>query len=263
LDYFFKFLEIDDDINYVLAGYFHKVANTFFEGDYLAMILEYFYAEERHTDNLIKHIYCKSLAMTLNNFLNFETPSPAADSQNSSQLNGFGDTDFDLGATIGDSNKFSNALNGEDNEGGEDIEENIDGEGEKKKSEAQVKLDELLKTVKEKRIKIFKNLINNLVASTDLEVISNTKYIFSEFFSNSKDVDSFKEIMIELFMKKETLDTIFKCLQLRSESSGFKAKVSSVLTKVSIITSMFCQALDIISKKGEDCIDFSENMGKF
>jgi len=258
LDYFFRFLNIDDDINYVLSGYFSKIAGSFFEGDTLSMILEYCYEEDRHIENLTKHIYCKSLAILLSKLLNFEAPEAPICSPDSSNLNDVfaSGGEFDFGATISDSTKFSNMLSGDgDDDKLDDIEEDFgDDKKNKGKSEAQEKLDNLMDGIFEKRIKIFKNLVNNLLASTDLEVISNTQFIFSEFFENNK-IDHFKELFIELFMTAENLETIFKCLQLRTERSGSKAKVA-------IITTIFCSALDIISKTGQDSIDVSEHMGK-
>ena len=64
--------------------------------------------------------------------------------------------------------------------------------------------------MKEQRIQLYKALINRLLASTDIQVISNITTIFENFFENSKEIDNFKEIFEALFFDdKENLDILF------------------------------------------------------
>ena len=72
LDNLFQFLENFDEINYVLAGYFNKVVSGFMNGDLdtKISILEYFFSRPNLAEDLIKHVYCKSISSLLSNFLN-------------------------------------------------------------------------------------------------------------------------------------------------------------------------------------------------
>lgn len=71
LDNLFEFLNNFDEINYVLAGYFNKVVVSFINGSFKNDIIDYFFTRPAHADNCIKHIYCRSIAILLSNFLNF------------------------------------------------------------------------------------------------------------------------------------------------------------------------------------------------
>lgn len=72
LDHLFKFLENYDEINYVLSGYFKKVVTSFINGDYKTLILNYFFTRPNLADDLVKHVYCRSIAILLGNFMNFQ-----------------------------------------------------------------------------------------------------------------------------------------------------------------------------------------------
>lgn len=72
LDNLFQFLENFDEINYVLAGYFNKVVTSFINGDHKIDILSYFFTRPNLAEDLIKHVYCRSIATLLSNFMNFQ-----------------------------------------------------------------------------------------------------------------------------------------------------------------------------------------------
>lgn len=62
----------DEEVNYVLAGYLNSVMTSFIksETEVKNAILNYFYTSETLADEMINHLYCRSIAILLSNFLN-------------------------------------------------------------------------------------------------------------------------------------------------------------------------------------------------
>lgn len=167
---------------------------SFITGDTKTNILEYFYKKEsHHSEHLIKHIYCKSIATLLSQFLNF---SKMSDDKNNS-LN-LGDIGF--GSTF-------NLRNGD--------------ETSKKTPEKEV-VDEFSENLVAQRVDIYKTLINRLFASTDLEVLSNIRDVFLDFFKDSEEISLFQKVFEGVFFDQNTIDTLFKCLYLRGSRNNTK-----------------------------------------
>ena len=201
-------MNIDDEINDVLSGYFLKVVNSFFDGKYKQMILDYFFNSLDHSENLIKHIYCRSISELLTKFLNFSALEMPESRKNSFSYGGGGRM-LDFRQTITSGDKFSSLTQGQDDDA-QDQDLEFESEETKKAKEKVTKLNELMLGL---RIKIFKDLINRLLASTDLQVIGNITSIFSNFLENYKDVDSFCPIFTQLFFDdKEVLEVLFSCV---------------------------------------------------
>lgn len=205
MGYLFKFLEIDDEINYVLSGYFAKTVISFLEGDTTKLILEYFYGNPQNPENLIKHIYCKSISNLLSKFLNF---SKLEDEKNNS---------LNLG-DIGLGNTFNLKMD----------KENENKEGEEKEGD----LDEFAKKLLKERISIYNSLINRLLLSTDLEVISNIVDVFHDFFDNSHDLSNFNLLFKGIFFNENTLETLYKCHLARGRKNRIKVIFFIFLIKI-------------------------------
>lgn len=189
-------MQIDDEINYVLAGYFSKTVASFIGGDTKSLILEYFYQDNSHySEHLIDHIYCKSIATLLTQFLNFSKMND--DKNNSLNLDqiGFG--------TLRNTSESNN-------------------DGKEKEDEA----DEFSQKLLEKRITIFKTLINRLFASTDLEVLSNIRDVFFDFFKDSEEISMFKKVFEGVFFNADSINTLFKSIYLRGSRNKTKVITS-------------------------------------
>lgn len=196
---------------------------SFLEGESKKLLLEYFFEDPAHSENLIKHIYCKSIASALTSFLNFTS---LEDKKNNSLNLG----DIGLGNTF-------NLHNGDKDENKEEKKED---------------LDQFTQAILETRIKIFKALINRLLASTDLEVIANIKDLFSDLFLKCNEVSNFELLYNGIFCDKDTIDTIFKCMYLRGKRNRTKVILFLInfFFQVSIIASIFSNALENLYEIG-------------
>jgi hypothetical protein len=76
-------------------------------------------------------------------------------------------------------------------------------------------------------------LVNNLLASSDPEVIDNISHIFEEFFSKCGDITESKKIFDAVFFHKGTLETFFKIVfSVRGPISNLKvATICKILTR--------------------------------
>ena len=75
LDALFFYIKSSEEVNYVLAGYLNSVVSSFIKGDadVKIAILEYFYSSPNLIDTMIDHLYCRSIASLLSNFINIQT----------------------------------------------------------------------------------------------------------------------------------------------------------------------------------------------
>ena len=172
------------------------------------MILEYFFTgSQQHSDNLIKHIYCRSVSELLTKFLNFSAIEIEESPKNSFSYGGGGRM-MDFRQTITSGDRFSSLTNGGDDQDGEELE--FESEEKKKAKEELAKLNETMLGL---RVQLFKELANRLLMSTDYHVIGNIRSIFEHFLENYKDVDQFCDIFRKLFFDGDgVLEVLFSCL---------------------------------------------------
>lgn len=75
LEKLFGILSSSDEINYVLSGYLNSIVTSFIKGEasVKVAILEYFYSSPTLAEEMINHLYCRSIANLLGGFLNIQT----------------------------------------------------------------------------------------------------------------------------------------------------------------------------------------------
>ena len=180
---------------------------SFLEGDSEKPILEYFYETPNHSEHLIKHIYCKSISTTLSKFLNHSKLEP--NKNNSLNLG-----DIGLGNTFN--------LNNGDEEKKDD----------KDLTPEEKEFRDFSSKLLVQRISIYKALVNRMLASTDLEVLSNIRDIFDEMYKNCSQISEFPELFKGIFCDPDTLDTMFKCFFSRGKRNRRKVIFSFKFPKI-------------------------------
>lgn len=94
----------------------------------------------------------------------------------------------------------------------------------------------------EKRIALYKKLVNRLLASSDPEVIDNIAFIFEEFLKKCGDIRGSEKIFDALFFNNETLSTFFKII--------YSSRVHNN-SKTAIICHILIQVLSTLTEKRE------------